>query len=110
MTRAGAFLGSVDYAAPEQATGAGAAADLYALGCTAYECLTGQPPFGRRRDEEVLWAHAHEAPRPPSEIVAGLPVEADQAVLRALAKDPDDRWPTCTDFARHLSGALLTTR
>ena len=110
MTRAGAFLGSVDYAAPEQAAGAGAPADLYALGCTAYECLTGQPPFGRRRDEEVLWAHAHEEPRAPSELVAGLPPEADHAVLRALAKDPCERWASCAEFARHLAGALLTTR
>ena len=111
MTRAGAFLGSVDYAAPEQATGAGAAADIYALGCTAYECLTRQPPFGiGRLDEEVLWAHAHEAPPPPSTLTPGLPREADDAVLRAMAKDPDERWSTCTAFARHLASALATPR
>jgi CHASE2 domain-containing sensor protein/predicted Ser/Thr protein kinase len=110
MTRAGAFLGSVDYAAPEQAAGAGAAADLYALGCTAYECLTGLPPFGRRSEDEILWAHAHEEPQPPSALVPGLPPEADEAVLRAIAKDPDVRWPSCTAFARELANALLTVR
>jgi serine/threonine-protein kinase len=110
MTHAGAFLGSVDYAAPEQATGAGAAADQYALGCTAYECITGRPPFGRRRDEEILWAHAHEEPRPPSELAPGLPREGDEAVLRALAKDPDDRWPSCSAFAQALAGALTAAR
>jgi serine/threonine-protein kinase len=100
LTQAGAFLGSLDYAAPEQATGAGPRADQYSLGCVAYECLTGRPPFGGRRDVEILWAHANEAPSP-------IGAEADEAVLRALAKDPDERWPDCTSFAQHLASALV---
>jgi len=56
----------------------------------------------------VLWAHRHEEPRPPSALVPELPPEADEAVLGALAKDPDQRWPTCTAFAHRLSSALAT--
>ena len=107
LTQAGAFLGSLDYAAPEQAAGAGPRADQYSLGCVAYECLTGRPPFGGRRDVEILWAHANEAPQAPSALVAELPAEADEAVLRALAKDPDRRWPDCTSFAQRLASALV---
>ena len=107
LTQAGAFLGSLDYAAPEQAAGAGPRADQYSLGCVAYECLTGRPPFGGRRDVEILWAHANEAPPAPSALVAELPAEADEAVLRALAKDPDRRWPDCASFAQQLASALV---
>jgi serine/threonine-protein kinase len=103
LTQAGAFLGSLDYAAPEQATGAGPRADQYSLGCVAYECLTGRPPFGGRRDVEILWAHAHEAPQ----ALAELPPEANEAVLRALAKDPEARWPDCASFAAKLASALV---
>jgi serine/threonine-protein kinase len=107
LTRTGVFVGSVEYAAPEQASGPGPAADQYSLGCVAYECLTGAPPFGRDRDLHILWAHAHETPRPPSELVGGLPADIDAAVLRALAKQPGERWATCTEFARRLASALL---
>jgi serine/threonine protein kinase len=107
LTRPGVFVGSVEYAAPEQASGAGPAADQYSLGCVAYECLTGVPPFGRRRDVQILWAHAHEVPRPPSGLTGDLPADIDAAVLRALAKEPGERWPTCTEFAQRLAGALL---
>ena len=110
FTQPGAFIGSVDYAAPEQATDAGPAADQYSLGCVAYECLTGQPPFGQRRGLLALWAHANEDPSPPSALVPELPAEADEAVLRALAKRADQRWPTCVAFAERLASALLPVR
>jgi serine/threonine-protein kinase len=110
LTQAGAFLGSLDYAAPEQAAGAGPHADQYSLGCVAYECITGQTPFGGRRDVEILWAHANEEPRPPSALAPELPPEADEAVLRALLKDPDERWPTCASFAQRLASTLLPVR
>jgi CHASE2 domain-containing sensor protein len=106
MTSTGVFVGSVDYAAPEQAEGAGPAADQYALACVAYELLAGAAPFGHGRDVAIRWAHLNEEPRPPSELVPGLPSPVDDAVLRALAKDPAQRWPSCTAFARRLSAAL----
>jgi serine/threonine-protein kinase len=107
LTRPGAFLGSLDYAAPEQAEGAGPRADLYSLGCVAYECLTGRPPFGGRRDIEILWAHANEQPVPPSTLAPDLPPEADHALLRALDKDPNRRWPSCASFAERLASSLV---
>ena len=57
----------------------------------------------------MLWAHRHEEPAAPSALVPAPP-EADDAVLRALAKDADGRWPTCTAFARRLASALATAR
>ena len=64
LTAANQFLGTVDYAAPEQVTGkaVGGAADQYALGCAAYEMLTGEPPFRRDQAIAVLYAHMSEPP------------------------------------------------
>jgi serine/threonine-protein kinase len=92
LTRPGVFVGSVEYAAPEQAAGAGPAADQYSLACVAYECLTGAPPSAR------------EAPGPD------LPAEAGEVVLRALAFEPGERWASCTEFAQRLASALLGAR
>ena len=92
----GAFIGSPDYAAPEQALGAGPLADLYSLGCVAYECLTGRPPQARDG----------APPAPPSTLTPSLPAAVDEVVLRAIAWDPDRRWPTCAAFAERLAGAL----
>jgi eukaryotic-like serine/threonine-protein kinase len=69
--------------------------------------LLGAPPFGRERDLQILWAHGHEVPRPPSALVADLPPDIDAAVLRALAKEPCERWATCTEFAQRLARALV---
>jgi serine/threonine-protein kinase len=108
LTQTGVFMGSVDYAAPEQASGdgAGPAADQYALAGVAYECLTGRPPCKHDHDMATLWAHVNEAPVPPSELVPELGPEIDEPLLRALAKAPEDRWPSCTEFAQRLSSAL----
>lgn len=101
LTQTGVFVGSVDYAAPEQASGdgAGPSADQYALASVAYACLTGRPPCKHEHDMATLWAHVNEPPEP-------LGFEADEPLLRALAKAPEDRWPTCTEFARRLAAAL----
>jgi hypothetical protein len=80
------------YMAPEQIRGGfvDARADLYALGCIAYELLTGQPPFpGQGLD--VLYQHLHERPAPPSRHADGVPTELDALVLRLLEKRPADR-------------------
>jgi serine/threonine protein kinase len=108
LTQTGVFMGSVDYAAPEQAGGeaAGPAADQYALACVAYECLTGRPPCKRDHDMATLWAHVNEPPEPPSRVMSELGPEVDEPLLRALAKAPEDRWPSCTQFAQRLTAAL----
>ena len=74
LTATGAFVGSVDYAAPEQirAEGSSGAGDVYSLGCVAFECLTGEPPFLRDKEVATLWAISATRRRGPSERVTGL--------------------------------------
>jgi streptogramin lyase len=106
VTKTGQFMGSVDYCAPEQIRGEAVdgRTDVYSLGCVAYECLTGEPPF--RRDTEVasLYAHLHEPPPAPSakrpDLTVGFGV-----VPKAMAKDPEERYPTAGAFAGALRSA-----
>jgi serine/threonine-protein kinase len=104
LTRPGALMGSVDYIAPEmvQEGRAEPAGDIYALGCVAFECLTGRPPYRRDSDVSTLWAHLNE--RPPS-LGEHFPAELDAVIARALAKDPEDRWPSCGALADALGQA-----
>jgi serine/threonine protein kinase len=94
---AGSFLGTPRYAAPEQAAGrpVDGRTDGYALGCVLYECLTGEPPFPGGSGEAVLLAHLET---PPPRVTArrpDLPPAIDQVVVRAMAKQPADRFPNC---------------
>ncbi|HUS67321.1 MAG TPA: BREX system ATP-binding domain-containing protein, partial [Kofleriaceae bacterium] len=94
------LAGTPTYMSPEQIDGGvlGPASDLYALGVMVYELLCGEPPFtGTQRN--VLHAHRHAYPVPPSDKVEGLPPELDLWVLRLLAKRPEDRFVS-TDAAR----------
>jgi serine/threonine protein kinase len=97
MTIAGTFVGTCDYAAPEQVLGlpVDGRADVYALGCVLYETLTGQVPFPRDSAAARMFAHVHSAP--PA--VAGAPA-FDAVIERALAKDPAARYATPGDLAR----------
>ncbi|HEX5949739.1 MAG TPA: protein kinase, partial [Actinomycetota bacterium] len=108
LTQSGQFLGTVDYCAPEQIRGQepGPAADVYSLGCVLYECLTGSPPF--RRDTEVATLYAHlEDPVPrPSASHPRVPTELDEVVARAMAKRPEDRYPTAGALALACTNAL----
>ena len=110
LTATGAFIGSVQYAAPEQiATGAATpATDIYALGCLTYEALTGEAPFRRDHDVATLWAHVNDPVEPLTTRLKGVAPELDAAVQRALAKDPAARWPTCSSFASALRAAVST--
>jgi serine/threonine protein kinase len=101
----GTSVGTAAYMAPEQIEGrpVDPATDLYALGCVAYECLCGLPPFSREADAAVLWAHMQEDPTPPSTVRSELPRSVDQAIARALAKDPVDRYRRCAEFTDALS-------
>jgi hypothetical protein len=104
----GSFLGTPRYAAPEQAAGrpVDARTDGYALGCVLHECLTGHPPFPDGPGEAVLLAHL-EAPPPRVTIHRpDLPPAIDQVIARALAKSPEDRFPSCRGLVAAAREAL----
>jgi serine/threonine protein kinase len=93
----GSFLGTPRYAAPEQAAGrpVDGRTDGYALGCVLYECLTGRPPFPNGSGEALLLAHLEAPPPQVTTLRPDLPPAIDQVITRALAKSPEDRFPTC---------------
>jgi len=101
LTQPGRVSGTVDYLAPELIRGepASPASDVYGLGCLAYECLAGGPPFGARSVPEAILAHLESAPEP-------LASPLSEAVLQALAKDPAERPPTATAYALMLRVSL----
>jgi len=107
LTLTGQFMGTLDYMAPEQIEGKpiDGRADLYALACTAFEMLAGQPPFRRDVGMAVMWAQVN-APVPSLHALRpDLPPAVDQVVATALAKTPGARYPSCTAFARALGAA-----
>jgi serine/threonine-protein kinase len=109
---ASGLVGTVDYMAPEQIQGRAVdgRADVYALGCVLFECLTGRPPFQLENDVAVIWAHMRSDPPQPSEIDRSLPRAIDAIVRRALAKDPEDRYATCGELASDLTTAVGSRR
>ncbi len=113
LTPTGEFLGTIDYIAPEQirALPVDGRADQYSLGCILYECLTGHLPFEKERDAAIIWAHVEEMPPLPSTVRADLPAEVDDVFARVLAKNPEERYPTCRAFvdAARTSLALPVT-
>jgi serine/threonine protein kinase len=111
-TDPGLFLGTVDYTAPEQIRGGAidATADQYALACTAFEMLTGSPPFSRNDPIAVVYAHLNEPPPEPSSLRPGLPPSVDAALARAMAKSPAERFPSCGQFAAALKTGLAAAQ
>jgi serine/threonine protein kinase len=108
LTAAGQFLGTPDYAAPEQVNGqpVDGRADQYALACVAFETLTGTVPFKRELPIAVLYAHLSTPPPRVTLIRGDVPSAVDEVLLRALAKSPQQRYPSCADFADALRDAL----
>jgi eukaryotic-like serine/threonine-protein kinase len=108
LPRANEIIGTPAYMAPEIAFSKDAdpamrsRADVYSLACVAYELLTGQTPFDGVGNMGMLLQHAMREASPPSRIRPSLPPAIDQAVLRALAKDPAQRTPTVEAFRREL--------
>jgi serine/threonine protein kinase len=104
----GVTTGTPAYMAPEQVTGSkvGPAADRYALATIAYEMLTGVIPFDGEGLMELLYAHVHREPAPPSARNHSLGPRVDAVIMRGLAKDPAARWDSCTAMVDALSAAL----
>jgi YVTN family beta-propeller protein len=111
LTGTGQFVGTAQYMAPEQILGEAVdgRADLYALGCILYHCLTGAAPY--ERDNSVAVIYAHLSDPPPSAVSArpGLPAGFDPVIARAMAKPRDDRHPTCMELAEAARAALSGT-
>jgi eukaryotic-like serine/threonine-protein kinase len=100
LTQEGAITGSPLFMSPEQATGdrePDARSDIYALGAVLYFLLTGKPPFEDEKPMRVIIAHAHDQPRPPSQLNPGVPDDVELIVLRCLQKDPLDRYQSAAD-------------
>lgn len=107
LTLTGQFLGTIDYMAPEQVEGTpiDGRADLYGLACAAYEMFTGRPPFQRSHNFAAIWAQLSAPPPPLAGKRPDLPPAVDGVFARALAKSPDDRYPSCGEFAAALRAA-----
>jgi len=108
LTIAGQFIGTPNYGAPEQINGAAVdgRTDQYALACATYELLTGSVPFKREDPMMVLYAHAYADPPLLTAARPDLPSAVDAVLARGLAKLPDRRYDTCSDFADALREAL----
>jgi serine/threonine-protein kinase len=106
VTTAGHFLGTVDYMAPEQFHPGpqDARADVYALGCVLFAALTGAPPFLRETVPATMLAHLHDKP-PRASLTEGVEPGFDRVLARALAKAPEDRYPSAGDFGRAVLAA-----
>src|SRR4051794_7863116 len=110
VTQTAAVIGTAQYLSPEQARGekVDSRSDVYSLGCVLYELLTGEPPFVGDSPVAVAYQHVREDPVPPSARHAGITPELDAVVLKALAKNPENRYQSAaemrTDLIRVHSG------
>ena len=105
LTMTGTTMGSLSYMSPEQVKGEAtdARSDLYSVGVSLYEMVTGQRPFLATSDYSIMAAHVKETPKPPVELHPGLPAALNEIILMAIAKDPARRFQTAEAFRNALS-------
>jgi serine/threonine-protein kinase len=114
MTEAGSIVGTAQYLSPEQARGAPVdpRSDLYSLGIVLYEMLTGKVPFTGDTPVEIAMKHLSQVPEPPSALRSDVPHDLDAGVMRALAKDPEQRYASAeemdADLARVARGVSVS--
>ncbi|MGY1637125.1 Stk1 family PASTA domain-containing Ser/Thr kinase [Geodermatophilus sp. SYSU D00742] len=108
MTSTAAVIGTAQYLSPEQARGEGvdARSDVYSVGCLLYELVTGAPPFTGDSPVAVAYQHVREDPRLPSSINPAIPPELDAILLKAMSKNPANRYQSAADMRNDLLRAL----
>ena len=108
MTQTAQVIGTAQYLSPEQARGerVDARSDLYSAGCLLYELLTGRPPFTGDSPVAIAYQHVRENPIPPSRVDPEIPGWADAIVLKAMAKDPADRYQSAGEMRNDIQRAL----
>ena len=110
MTQAGMVIGTASYLSPEQAQGhpVDARSDIYSLGCVLFEMLTGRTVFAGDTPLSIAYKHVREQPEAPSAVNPDVPRALDAIAMKALAKNPDNRYPSASDMdddlQRFLSG------
>ena len=112
LTQTGRFVGTLDYVAPEQISGGAvdARVDVYALGCLLFKLLTGEVPFPREGEAARLYAHLNDPPPAPSLYAQEVSMALDDVVLRAMSKEPGDRYPSAGDLGRAAVAAVSGSR
>src|SRR5512144_1938770 len=108
MTQTATVIGTAQYLSPEQARGEAvdARSDLYSTGCLLYELLTGRPPFTGDSPVAIAYQHVREDPLPPSRVNQDVPPGVDAVVLKAMAKNPANRYQSAAEMAADIERAL----
>ena len=112
MTSTAAVIGTAQYLSPEQARGESvdARSDVYSLGCLLYELVTGAPPFTGDSPVSVAYQHVREDPRLPSSVNPAIPADLDAIVLKALSKNPANRYQSAAEMRNDLLRSLAGQR
>ncbi|MEA2431790.1 MAG: hypothetical protein QOI19_2263, partial [Thermoleophilaceae bacterium] len=112
ITHTGQWVGTLDYVAPEQISGGplDARVDVYSLGCVLFEVLTGRVPYPRDSDVAKMYAHMNDPPARVSQLAPGAGAAFDPVIDRALAKRPDERYPSTGDLGRAAEAAAQGQR